>query len=590
MHPFRRHPLAWGGALLLVLTAVAYAPALLGGFVWDDDVLLTRNPLISAADGLSRFWFTQQAPDYWPLTSTSFWAEWRLWGPNPAGYHAVNLALHAGSALLLWAVLRRLALPGAFLAALLFALHPVNVESVAWIAQRKNLLALLFSLAAVYAYRDGASWRAYFGSLLCFVLALLSKSSVAPLPLVLLGTVAWRRRLVRGDLLRLLPFMAAAAALVTAEVLLQHRGTGATVRTAGGPERLAAAGTAFWFYLGKAVAPVRLSFLYPQWPWHPAHLAAWLPLGAALAGAAALGRASHLRGVRYAAAYYAVMLAPALGFVDVHFMRYSLVADHYQHLALIGVVALAAVGWSAWAAQAKTPLPRVTAVATLTILGVLTWRQCQTYRNAATLYRSALARNPDAWLARNNLGELLHRQGRLPEAIDDFRRAIQLQPDFPEAHINLGNALLQSGRIPEAASQFEIAVRLAPDSAEAQNNLGNLLFQTGQAAAAIPHYEAALRVNPDHAEAHNGLGNALLRSQRLPEAIAQYEEAVRLRPSYANARFDLGAALLASGRAAEAADQFQAVLRLHPDDDDARVNLRRAQFEQELNAPAGSRR
>src|ERR1035438_4852059 len=219
-HASGKRRLLLGVLLLAGLTVLAYVPALAGGFIWDDDTFLTRSPFIKAADGLRRLWLTTQAPDYWPLTSTTLWVEWRIWGMRAGGYHATNVLMHIGEALLLWTILKRLKIPGAYLAALIFALHPVNVESVAWITQRKNLVAMLFFLLSILCFLEtdpGApaprprSGRWYGLSLLAFVLALLGKGSVAPLPFVLLGIIWWHRRPGVGDWIRITPFFAVAA-------------------------------------------------------------------------------------------------------------------------------------------------------------------------------------------------------------------------------------------------------------------------------------------------------------------------------------------------------------------------------------------
>ncbi len=291
-----------GAALIAALTIFGYYPALWGGFIWDDETLVTKNPLIKAPDGLVRFWFTAEAPDYWPMTSTTFWLEWRLWGMNSSGYHWTNLLLHIASAFLVWAILHALAIPGGYLAALLFAVHPVNVESVAWIAQRKNTLAMFFFLLSILWYlrvdggrkaRDLECGLAlfYWLSLLAFVLAMLSKGSVAILPVVLLLIVWWQtRRLALGDFIRTAPFFVVAIVLAAVNVWFQTHGTGFEIRHAAFSERAAGAGGVIWFYLSEALAPIDLMFVHPQWQVRSGDLLWWLPLLAALAVTALLWR------------------------------------------------------------------------------------------------------------------------------------------------------------------------------------------------------------------------------------------------------------------------------------------------------------
>ena len=561
----------WLAAAALVgITLLVYLPSLQGGFIWDDDNFLTLNPLIKASDGLYRFWFTTQATDYWPVTSSTLWLEWRLWGPHPAGYHATNLTLHVAEVLLLWTILRRLRLPGATLAALLFAVHPANVESVAWIAQRKNLVAMLFYLLSVLwflrtgwynkgsgpasqevgrfgpkrrsglgttrATSDGWPEPFYWLSLLAFSLAMLSKGSVAPLPVVLLGLIAWRRRLVLRDGIRVAPFFAVAAALAAVNVWFQTHGSGIAIRSVSGIDRLLGAGAIVWFYLGKALWPIHLIFIYPQW-----HISAgagvwWVPLAAALGMTWLLWRKS--RAAFFAWAYFCVMLVPVMGFADIAFMEYAPVANHYAHLAIIGVVGLAASAWSRWRRSSRAPALGAAAIV-VCALGCLTWRQNRIYQNVERLYRTTLEQNPGAWVAHGNLGGLLAGTGRLQEAIPHFVEALRLKPDYPQARVSLGSALASQGRLGEARAQFEEALRLRPDFADGHYNLALVLGATGHRDEAVAQFEEALRLRPNFAEAHNNLGIALAQSGRVPDAISHFEAALKINPDYAEARANL---------------------------------------------------
>jgi tetratricopeptide (TPR) repeat protein len=622
--------LAWAAALLAGVTLVAYLPVLRAGFVWDDDTFLTQNPLIKAADGLRRFWATTDATDYWPMTSTTLWVEWRLWGMQATGYHATNLLLHVAECLLLWRILVLLRVPGAFLAALVFAVHPVNVESVAWIAERKNLVAMLFFLGSVLFFvkketaspaqtpglgEGGRAW--YWLSLASFVLAMLSKGSVAMLPLVLMGLVAWRRKIGARDLLQLLPFFIVAAVLAAVDVWFQEHGGTEVIQNAGVLQRLLGAGGVVWFYLYKAVWPVKLIFVYPQWHVSAADWRWWAPLLSAIAVTVLLSRKAlakrdegGLRSPLLAAwLFFCVMLVPVMGLTSVYFMKYSLVADHYQHLALIGVVALAGSAWARWNFKGAAAVAAVAVGA----LACLTWRQCLNYRDAETLYRATIASDPSSWMAHNNLGRILSGRpgkqdeaiahfeaalrarpdlvevhnnlgavwlkmpGRLNDAIGQLEEALRLNPEYAGAHNNMGFALAKSpGRLNDAIAQYREALRLKPGYAEAHSNLANALAMVpGRTNEAIAEYEEALRLNPGLAEAHNNLGYALAAIPgRLNEAIAQYEEALRLNPDYAEAHNNLGFALATTpGRLNDAAAQFEQALRLTPDDAEAHYNL-----------------
>lgn len=537
-----------GVVVIAAAIAAAYFPALRAGFVWDDDTFLTANPLIKAPDGLHRLWLSNQGIDYWPLTSTTLWLEWRAWGLNPLGYHATNLALHLSCTLSLWWVLWRLRVPGSFLAALIFAVHPVNVESVAWITQRKNLVAMFFALLSILAFLQGDRDRAepgtplrrpglwYACSLAAFALAMLGKTSVALLPIVLLGCLAWKRRLVLRDFLRLAPFVAVSAALTVVTLEFQRRAMDGAARHAGAIERILGAAAALWFYLLKALAPVHLSFIYPRWIVRPGDPRWWVPLLGAVALTLALWRRRRhgSRALLFAWGFFCVALLPALGLTDFGFMKYSLVGNHYEHLAIIGVIAPAAAGWEIWRRRAAVASgaawPLAAAAAVVLTFGALTWRQCETYRDAETLYRATLRANPAAWMAHNNLGILLAEKGRTAEAMGHFEAAVQLNPDWPEAHSNLGMVLQQAGRKEEAMDQYREALRLQPDFRRARIALAALLAAAGRFPEATVHDQLAF-VPADTAAAHCELGEALVDEGRISEALVEYRAALRLDPS-----------------------------------------------------------
>ena len=583
----RAHTL-WAVLLLGGLAALAYAPALRGGFVFDDDNLLTKNPLIQAPDGLARMWFTSEPVDYWPVTLSSFWLEWRLWGADPTGYHVDNLALHIADALLVWLILRRLRVPGAYWAALLFAVHPVNVQSVAWIAQRKNTLSLLFFLLSIRGFlrtkwggAERGSASAYALSLGAFLFAMLSKGSVAILPLVLLGLVAWRRRLAAADFVKAAPYLAIAVVLTLVNIQFQNHGVTGPIRSAGLVERLLDAGAVTWFYLGKALLPVHLTFIYPLWRVGTDDVLWWLPLGAAVGVTIFLGSRAHLRPLGYDVAnsagrgiwragffawcYFCVALIPVMGLTDIYFMKYSLVADHYQYLALIGVMAFAAAAWWGWGEGKSRALQFAVGAVVVGSLTVLTWRQARIYRDAETLYRVTLERNPQCWLADNNLGIVEVDSGRPAEARAHFLRALELNPDYAEAHFNFGLLLRhEPGGLPAAAEHFRRAVQLRPGYADAHYYLANSLGDLGRTGEAIDQYEQAIRSRPNFPDAQLNLGSTLAGAGRVPEALPHFEEAVRLNPGSAQAQLNLAFALREVGQVQEGQRHYQEAIRLDP--------------------------
>jgi tetratricopeptide (TPR) repeat protein len=579
-----RFPIWLWAALLMLGTILAYLPVWHAGFIWDD-AFLTDNPLIKASDGLHQFWRTTNAPDYFPMTSTTLWLEWRLWGGHPLGFHLVNVLLHAASSVLLWRILLRLKIPGSWLAAAIFALHPVNVESVAWISERKNTLSFFFfalSLLSYLKFEDTALKRWYGLALGTFVLALLSKTAAAPMPFVLLGIAWWRRRLItRRDAGRILPFFIMAGLLGLVTIWFQyHVAIGRdVVRTDSFWSRLAVAGCAVWFYLGKALWPVNLMFAYPRWNMDATSLLSYAP-GLLLAGMFLIfwqcRRRSWGKALLFALGCFVVMLLPVLGFLNIYFMRYSLVADHWQYFAIMAPIALVAAAltaaWKSWG-RANWRLGVALGGALLLTLGALTWKQSHIYANVETLWQDTLAKNPGCWLAENNLGVILNQKGQTDEAIAHTQKAIEIKPDYPEAHNNLGDALLQKGQVAGAIVEFQKALAFRPDYAEAHNNLGIVLLNQGRTDAAAGQFQEAIRLDPEIAETHYDLALALVKKGQFDNAIRQFQEALRLQPDYAEAHNNLGGALFKQGQTNEAIHQFEESVRLKPDNAEAHFNL-----------------
>jgi tetratricopeptide (TPR) repeat protein len=562
----------WLFPMLLLATLVAYYPVWHGGLLWDDDQHLTREALRSI-DGLWRIWFdigaTQQ---YYPITHSAFWLEYRLWANHTFGYHIVNVGLHACSAYLVAAILRRLAVPGAVVAALIFALHPVHVESVAWIAELKNTLSGVFFLSAALAYvhfDQRRETRLYVSALALFVLALLSKSVTATLPAALVVIVWWRRGTIdrRRDLWPLIPFVAAGAAagLLTAWVEKTMIGARGAEFEFSFVERCVIAGRVIWFYLHTLVWPSNLMFNYPRWTISGGEWWQYVDLLAVLAVAGVLWW-RRARGPLAALLVFCALLFPVLGFFNVYPFRFSFVADHFAYLASIPIIALAAAGLDSCARRWRLT-PPVTAVAVLALsgaLGFLTFRQSRHYTDAETLYLDLLARNPSSWLAHANLGTLMLNT-RPGEALAHLDKALQLEPDLAEARNDRGTALQRTGRLDEAVAEYREAIRLVPDFATAHNNLANALLALGRHEEAIAAGREALRLRPDFLEAHYSVALALLALGRREEALVHFGEAVRLKPDFADAHENLARLLQEMGRFAEALPHHEAALRFAPD-------------------------
>lgn len=588
---------------------LAYLPVWRAGFIWDDDTFLLTNPLIQKSDGLQLFWFSTAAPDYFPVTSTTLWLEWRLWGLNPLGYHLVNVLLHALGAIILWRLLAALKLPGAGLAAALFAVHPVNVESVAWVTERKNTLSMVFYLLSIFSfvrfagtcegkpagdrkelentpgYGRGKSSPAcfYVFSLVAFLLGLLSKSAIAPLPIVLLGIIWWRQgRVTIRDLLQTVPFFAVALAAGLVSIWFQyHRAIGASmvvVRHDGFLSRLAGAGWAVWFYLFKALVPLNLGFVYPKWHIDAGRLDAWLPDLLLLLVFAVCWRFRQCWGkaVLFGLGYFVVMLLPVLGFLNIYFMRYSLVADHWQYFAIIGPIVLVAGGMASLGREAPRWLPPCIATGLVALLGFLTWQETRVYRNVESLWIRTLDRNPDAILALNNLGNLRLQENRLEEAAACFQKALAIQSDAPDVLCNLGATRLRQGRLKEAEDDFRRALKLEPGSAQAHHNLGEVLMQQGEFNDALLHFRKVAEIQPNSAAVEDNLGAALLRAGAVDEALVHLNRAVQLQPDLPDARIDLGNALARNGQIDPAIVHLRKVVELRPSLAAARYNLANA--------------
>ncbi|MGC8642310.1 MAG: tetratricopeptide repeat protein [Isosphaeraceae bacterium] len=565
-----------GALLVIICTFAAYLPALRNGFVWDDDAHVTHNPMLRSLDGLRRSWLDLKANcQYYPLTFSLFHLEYTLWGLHPVGYHAVSVLLHACNAILLWRVLRRIGVPGSWFAALLFALHPIEVESVAWITEQKNTLSGLLALAALWFYlrfdpldRQGAArspaprrWSSYGLSLGFFTLAILSKSAVGTLPGVLLVLHWWKRpRLTLRDLVPLVPFvvLAMTLALNTARIESEFVDDCPADFARTPLDRLIVAGRALWFYAGKLALPAHLAFIYQRWSVNPGEMLQWVPLLAAglLVGALVLLRDRLGKAPLAAILCYGGVLFPALGFANIYFTRFSYVADHFQYHAGIALLALFAAlaaprsGLSGRWALAVTVLM----IAVLTLLGCLTWSRCLAYHDSASLWTDTLAKNPNAWMAHTNLANVLDARGDTREELWHHRKRIELTPDDPLGYLNLGCALFRTGEVRPAIATFErglhCPVLRTSERAQLANNLGSAHFVQGELDQAIAWFRQSIAYDPAYADAHSNLGGALCVRGRLEEAIAELKVTLRLNPRDVEAR-----AILEGIRATTPGDQ-----------------------------------
>ena len=673
------------GVVILLACSAAYVPAMRAGFIWDDDWLLTRNARITdpGGEGLYKFWLTLEQTDYYPVTWSSLWLEWRAWKDSATGYHIVNIVLHGLGAVLLWRVVGALGIPGAWLIGLIWALHPVNVASVAWISELKNTLSLIFFLLTVLFYlrfdeRQAGRWYAL--SLAMFLLALLSKTSVVMAPVVLLLCLWWRRRQLGGlhwlgaavvvilgalylfnekllknlagqdlppvqfalilligpvvlagglaalliakpwrDALRKYP------ALMTAPFFLlsvyyslltiwtQKHTVIQQTRIFGEGEgffwRLACAGMAPWFYLYKALLPVKLVMIYPRWDVDPSAIQFYLP-GLVLIGLVGLFwwyRKSWGRPLFFMLAYMLVTLFPVLGFFEMYYFLYAQAADHWQYMGIIGVISL--VVGAAWHYLRMREI-RVRAVAAVlagclvVALGVLTYRQAETYDSQLTLWRDNIATYPTSWMPYFNLGRAVDDQlGDTEKALSLYKKSLELNPKLAKSYNNIGSIYAQDGRLEEALSYYSKGLELQPWDAMSHSNIGVILARKGEREnnpqllqKGLAELEKALELDPRHFNAYMNLallyidfgrfdeatrycdkalelwadnpevhyikGKLLTLQKRPAEAVKEYREALRLRDDYVEAHMEVAHVLLGLGMAQEAAAHFSAVLDL----------------------------
>ena len=574
--------------LIAAVTIAAYRPAWNGGFLWDDDDYVTNNELLTAPDGLRRIWFSLDSPSqYFPLTYTTFRLERALWGLNPTGYHWVNLLFHVANALLVWRVLARLNVPGAWLAGAIFALHPVQVESVAWITERKNVLMGFFFLLTLLAWiafvdeRTRRRWLFYWLALILYLCALFSKTTACTLPAALV-LILWlqKKPITRTRIIQILPFVVLGIAMGLLAVWWEryHQGTSRTLFAFLTPvERVLVASRAVWFYLGKLIWPTNLTFIYPRWDPSPTRLVNYTWLLAVILAAAGIYflRRYAGRGIEVAALFFVATLSPVLGFIMLFTFRYTFVADHYQYLACVGPIALASAGLVTLTGRFRYGVALAAGVTVClgVTLAALTWRQAAMYGDIETLWRTTLKRNPGCWMAHNNLGIVLVEKGQLDEAIGHYKATRQMQPSFWDADYNLGSALLRKGNVEDAIRYCERAVAMAPGDPDAQVALANALLQKGRIDDAIVHYQNALTVRPDYFLARYGLGHAFVEKGEPDAAIEHCRAALLIRPDNADCHTILGVALESKGRTAEAIDHYEKALQFAPQSVSALNNL-----------------
>lgn len=504
-----------GMLIMLAATVVVFWPAFHGGFIWDDNALVTESWQVKSKDGLKAIWLGQDVAAYWPMTSTFFWLEWRLWGMNASGYHCVNVGLHLLNAILLWRVLRHLQIRGAWFVAFFFLIHPLCVTSAVWISELKNTLSMVFYLLAILFFlRAGEGKRgAYWISLLCFLLALLSKSSVVVLPAILLAICWWQQRRIRyADIRRTAPFFVLSLVFSVITfwfIILRHPHVVSKQDTL--LVRILAGGHAVWFYLEKAFAPTQLMMIYPRWSITPDDIVAYVPLLALIALIVICWwfRERWGRAAVFALACFLIALAPVIGLLSMPYFAFSWVADHFQYIALPAVIAFAVAGM-VWLCSGRRNAivrnaPWAIALVVAITFAVISRDYASVVADRDRLWADNLEKNPAAWPAHQNIGWRLVREGKLDEGIAHLRMAQTARPNSPEVMNHLAFAIARKGNLDEAVSLVEQSLRIDPNSADWRANLGDIYSSAGRVQEAIKAYEDSLRLNPNLASVVNDL-------------------------------------------------------------------------------------
>jgi tetratricopeptide (TPR) repeat protein len=610
-------------ACVIVLAALAvFYRSLHGEWLWDDETLITQNRDLQNLVGLARIWFAAPVTDYWPVTWTLLWVEWHLWGNHPLPYHLVSVALHVWSAFLIWQLLERLGLKWGWLGGLLFVIHPLAVESVAWISEIKNTLSLPCYLLALHAWLDFDQHRRepdYRRSVLYYLVAMLAKSSVVMLPAVLLLYTWWRRnRITRDEVKRMIPYVAIALVLGLLTIYFQNSHTPEEdfVRQRGILAKLSGAGVAVFFYISKFLLPYQLLPIYPLWPIEPPSLLqlSTLPFLILMLAGLWTQRRGWGRHALLGAGFFLLNLAPVSGLLVMSYMNISWVADHLVYLPMIGLIGLTVAGFEALHRRMNAFFQPIL-IGVVALLGLaLAWQShaySARFASQIGLWTYTVAHNPESFLAHGNLGRsyfqagrneealdqaelalklrpdlaeeyndaadaLSRMPGRLPEAISEYEAALKVEPNYPLARVNLGIALERDNRADDAIAQFKQALQEDPQDFRAHYNLADALASdSAQAPAAVAEYQAALQLNPDSARVHNNLGGLYLTlPDHLPDAVAEFQAALRLEPDFAQAHYNLGTALSKMpGRLPDAITEYQADLRLEPDDLAAHYHL-----------------
>jgi len=590
----------------IIVAAVLWIfwPALHGDWLWDDGLYLTNNPLLHDPNRLWKIWFAPGSfIEYYPLEETVQWVQWQLWQNETFGYHLTNVILHIGNALLVWRLFNKFGLRFAWLAGLIFAIHPAMVESVAWIVELKNTLSLmpfLWAMCAWIDYEEHERRRDYLLALGLFLVAMLCKISMAPFPVVILLYAWWKRgRIGWVELKASLPFFVISLVLGFATLWAGERWvqgfmeTPEVVPMGGFFSRLALAGLSLAFYFSRCFWPLGLLPVYPKWtvdPSQPLQFLPWVLLAGVLFW---LWRKRHDWG-RHALlgiGFFLIQLLPFVGFIVTSFMSFTWVMDHFLYIPIIGLLGLVVAGMEQVAKKLSTSVRRFAIGIVTIIMGLMAWEShgyAGIFTSQETLWTYTLQYNPEAWPGYVNLGNVLEARGQITEAVTQYEKALIIDPRYARGDYNIGCVLMKVDRVSEAIAHYEKALKINPNFPMARYNLGNALVQENRFPEAIEQFEQAEKLSPGMGLAYNNMGNALVHMNRIPEAIEQFEQAVKLGSGIAGMHDNLGNALAMENRIPEAIEQYEISLKINPNNINVRNQLVRLQGLQQTIPEAGT--
>ncbi len=588
---------------IISLVSISYWPILSAGYIWDDDNYVTNNPTLNSWQGLKDIWLKPGAvPQYYPLVHTTYWLEYRLWGHNPLGFHIVNIILHILNVIVLWRILKKLHLPWAILTCILFAIHPINVESVAWITERKNVLSGLLYLIALNLYIDylrpiKSDYKRNNRSsiyLLVFAFylgALLSKTIACSLPMLIIILQWWQGiKIEKKTILAILPFFIVGLIMALITINMEHKIVGAVGKEwqFSLTERFLIASHNWWFYPYKLIWPETLIFFYPQWQVNPGDIRQYLCLLffiLSLLTTIYCLKFGNKAPVTMMMAY-TIMIFPALGFINVYPMRYSFVADHFLYLAGIPLITSVVAGIQkvyiimgyeikvskfsfisplTMIQSLKGVLPYFPIVVVLIVLSFLSWVRCHAFQSEEKLWLDTIAKNRTAWMAHNNLGLLLESHGSPERAVLHYQEAIKIKPDHAGAYANLASAWGKLGNHQQTLENYKLALSHKPNDIHILNNLGNYLSRTGDWEKAIMVYLTALKLNPNSLDLHNNIGNAYAASGNITKAIIAYNNALKINANSFETHYNLAIAYQLSSEIEKAISHCRIALTIKPE-------------------------